>query len=389
MNHRSMPPRRRAVTAVALLSLAACGSDSRDASFTLVDSAGVQIATSAAPAWANATGWRIDTVPLLDIGGSEDPSAQFGEIAGALLRDSGVVVADESDRTLRFFDARGALVATSGRKGAGPGEYEEISGVQRARDSLIVWDHKLRRVTLLDPAGRYVRSFVLMRDGTRGFPSPVGQWNDGRLLFVNTTGVSSGMPIGPVSDSLSVLRLGADGAGDSLLGRWRGRETVAVTSPRFVASLTLPYRRTTTVRTHPAGFWIGTGDDARIDRYDMNGRLVASVRWTATVTPVGSGELSAWRDSLLDGFEQLPAEFSSAFGKAARMVEFPTTRPPYRTFLVSGEDELWVQRVSHWRAGRAPTEWDIFDGQGRWLGALLVPAGVEPLEIRSDRLLAQ
>jgi hypothetical protein len=384
-------PFRRWFTTAMLLALPACGNDSGASVFHTADSAGVQIATSAAPAWTDASRWRIDTTPLLEIGGDEaDPAAQFAGIAGALLLpDSGVVVADEVARALRFFDARGALVASAGRKGAGPGEYEDLSRLRRAGDSLLVWDSGLRRMTLLDADGRYVRSFNVTWDSAGSWPRPEGQWSDGRFLFESSTGVWSDMPVGPVRATLSVLRFRADGGGDSVLGRWRGRETVAVTTPQSVSSLELPYARHTIVRWHPGGFWIGTGDGPRIDRHDMDGRLVGSIRWSATETPIVSGEFSVWRDSLLRRLEGVPPELGSAFGKAARMVKLPAARPPYRTFLVSDGDELWVQRVARWDARRPPVEWDVFEPSGRWLGAVVVPAGVEPLEIRGNLLLAQ
>lgn len=374
-------PSRALALAVALV---ACAGQTSESSFHASDSAGVRLTVSTAPAWTDATRWQIDSTPLLDIGGDPaDSMLQFASLAGGrLLSDSLFIVAERSDRTLRFYDARGALRSKVGRKGGGPGEYESLSRLRRAGDSLLVWDGSLRRVTLLDSAGRHGRSDHLDW-------APEGRWADGRLLVSASSGVNSRMPIMAVRETLQVLRARADGTRDTLLGRWPGRETIAVTTPQIVSSIESPYGLRTSLRWHPRGFWLGTGDAARIDRYDVDGRLAASVRWSPPVARTTAGEVSAWRDSVLRGYAQLPPELQESFNKGAQLVEFPDARPAYRTFTVSAEGDLWVERMPHWRAGRAPSEWDVIDSTGRWLGAVTVPSAVVPLDIRRGVLLAQ
>ena len=133
--------------------LAACTGSSRPVTSTTTDSAGVRITTSSAPAFIDATRWTVDTIPLVDIGGSEtDTTAQFDDVPGALLMGDTIVVADGSDLVLRYYDLRGTPLKTVGRKGAGPGEYQNIRSLRRVGDSLLIHDAQQERAALL--AGR-------------------------------------------------------------------------------------------------------------------------------------------------------------------------------------------------------------------------------------------
>lgn len=81
-------------------------------------------------------------------------------LAALLIRDT-IIVADGSDLVLRYFDLRGNALKTVGRKGAGPGEYENIRTLQRAGDSLLIHDAQQERATLLHT--RVVRLGTRMR----------------------------------------------------------------------------------------------------------------------------------------------------------------------------------------------------------------------------------
>ncbi len=363
-----------------------CGDPARETTFHTSDSAGVRIAVSTAPAWTDATRWRVDSVPLVDVGADEnDSTLQFSSIAGArLLPDSTFVVGEASDRTIRRYDLRGALRATAGRKGGGPGEYESLSRLRPAGDSLLAWDPNLKRVSLLDAAGRYGRSYHL--DQGR----PEGRWSDGSFLVSITSSLRSELPIVALHETLAVVRVRADGTRDALLGRWPWRETIVVMAPGFIASLESPYAPTTTLRWHPAGFWLGRGDGARIDRYDQDGRLVGSVRWSPAAVRIDPGELAAWRTSELHAISALTPGFRPvSLDEAAQRIEFPATRPAYRTFAVSAEGDLWVERTPHWQAERAPGEWEVIESSGRWLGTVRIPAGATPLDIAGGLFLAR
>jgi len=381
------------MTSVAVLTalLTACGNSASPVTSTTTDSAGVRITTSSAPAFTEATRWTVDTTPIVDIGSDTDTTAQFDDVPAALLVGDTIIVADGSDLVLRYFDLRGNALKTVGRKGAGPGEYENIRTLERAGDSLLIHDAQQERATLLHTSGSFGRTFRVQRDAKGGTWSvPIGRWRDGRFLLAGQSGVSSAMPVGPVSRTFAVMRYGASGAFDTLLKEAPGGETVAITSRRFVSDLEPPYARHTIARFHPDGFWLGTADAARIDRFDRNGRLAASLRWSAPDVRISPSEQDDWRTDRRAGIASMSGEFAelkAAIDQAVGLVDFPASRPPYRTFLVN-DTHLWVQRVPAWSAQNVATEWDVFDANGAWLGLVNMPARVVPLDIAGDRIVA-
>jgi hypothetical protein len=371
--------------------VSACGRAPAAAAFRVVDSAGVSIASSSAPRWKPGEGWRVDSLPLLDIGGTEGPpQAQFTEIAAALLLpDGGVVVAEYSDATLRFFDSAGKPIRTVGRRGKGPAEYENPVDILRAGDSIIVWDDQLRRLSVLSLDGEYARGLPMRFEAGRySFRRLRGRWVNGDLLFAATNGVSSQLPIGVVRDTIALFRVSGDGLRDSLLGRWPWSETMAVTGPRFVSDIAVPYQKHGTMRWSDGGFRIGTADEARIDSYTEDGRLSRSVRWAAAATPVAGDELNSWRTRQLAPFDTIHNDLMTAFRTGYAKARFPDVRPPCRSFLVSAEGELLVERVPRWDADGSAAVWDVFNADGEWLGPVTLPIGAMPWAVRGDRLLA-
>jgi hypothetical protein len=104
-------------------------------------------------------------------------------VAGVIAanRHLDVFVATDRPGVLAMYDRSGRLVRTFGRRGGGPGEFEQISGIKVGPgDSLWVYDRSLSRMTLLDPtASRFVRSFPIRIPSLAPWvPIP-----DGRVVF--------------------------------------------------------------------------------------------------------------------------------------------------------------------------------------------------------------
>lgn len=138
-NHRCP---RRPLVALALL-LAACSADSssdgRAATITL------------------------DTIPVTEVSATgPDGTVLLGNASLATrLSNGNVVIADDNrgDITLRAFDSTGKHLRHFGRKGRGPGEFEDISALARcAGDSLFVFDYTLQRVVIFTPSGQLART---------------------------------------------------------------------------------------------------------------------------------------------------------------------------------------------------------------------------------------
>ena len=87
---------------------------------------------------------RVDTIGV-SLG--EDPY-QFTYVVGAAFTRGGILVADRLTREIRYFDGRGRHLASLGRRGEGPGEFQSLSWIQRGPDgTLVAWDGTASRLT--------------------------------------------------------------------------------------------------------------------------------------------------------------------------------------------------------------------------------------------------
>ena len=69
-----------------------------------------------------------------------------------------IVVLEPQDYRVRIYDSAGTLMVTIGRRGEGPGEFQFVSHVFWAADTLVVWDVELARGTYLLTDGTLVRT---------------------------------------------------------------------------------------------------------------------------------------------------------------------------------------------------------------------------------------
>lgn len=119
------------------------GSSSASGSFQY-DSAGVLISETRGSDSRAAIGWRIDSVPDLFLGAG-DPQAGFFRVQGVRgFPGGGILVMDGGSRKLRFFDTEGQMLDWVGRRGRGPGEFEDPVLVHViGTDSHLLWDKRL------------------------------------------------------------------------------------------------------------------------------------------------------------------------------------------------------------------------------------------------------
>jgi hypothetical protein len=134
--------------------------------------------SAAAPAQSPAR-WRL--IEEWRIGGAADGAYSFNDVRGlGILKDGRIVLVENKDKQVRFYDARGRHLRTVGRSGAGPGEYANANGlVVSPTGEIIVKDVDNARFTFLTSTGDFVRT--MRDDGGFGFHWEAGYNAKGRL----------------------------------------------------------------------------------------------------------------------------------------------------------------------------------------------------------------
>jgi hypothetical protein len=375
---------------VLLVALAACSDAAGHATAPVTDSAGVQIVTSTAPAWADGEGWTIDTTPLIDIGGSDtDPHYDLLRIRGATrLRDGHIGVLSAGSLQLMIYDSTGTWISSSGRDGEGPGEFRSPFALYRfAGDTLATYDMQLRRVSRFGPDGSFLNSASTSRAAGGTYVVPVAHLADGSWVGRTSAGFTPDTKPGAMRQPQTLLRLTAEmGPEADTITTVTGSESWIVTGgsgkQRFAQIYDVPLGYSSSYTTHDSLIYVGDNERYEINVLRPDGLLVRSIRRAGELPQVSDKMRARLKADFLEG---VPAgdmteqtAIWDAFPKHERM-------PAFDDFMVDADANLWVMRARVLRSN--PASADVFDSSGRLLGSVALPANVKLFEIGSDYVL--
>ncbi|HEU5050216.1 MAG TPA: hypothetical protein VFU00_07850 [Gemmatimonadales bacterium] len=384
--------RIRGQSLVFLLAFAGCRERDQpfDGGASARDSAGVTIVMNRQPVWHPDSAWRLGPEPVLEIGGGDGPG--FGEIVGLIRTPAGAIAAaDAGGQVIRVFAPDGRLVRTVGRQGTGAGEFQALSWLSHAGDSLLAFDLLSRRVTLFGAAGR-VRSVQLEGRGPE-LAAPIGRFEDGTLL-VATGGARfpfAGEEGTARRDSALLLRYASRGAVADTVAQVAWGETfgvgIASGAGRFVAPMPRPFGRRSSVLLVGDEIVVADAERYELDVLDTEGRPVRSIRRERGLIPVTPEAIAAYRGALdrSAGSRGLQMQLDSALRSALDSAPYPAVMPAYEQVIADDEGNLWVLDYSV-RLDQ-PRRWSVFSREGRWLGDVITPVGFRVTDIGLDWVL--
>lgn len=379
----------------AALACGAEGGPGADAwSGTMTDSGGVTIVTNTGdPAWDASGAWTLEEV--LRIGRPEDPAYEFGQISGiGVTSDGRIWLMDQQAQRLQVYGPEGAHVATVGAAGSGPGEFGVGAGpvLVAPGDTILVPDPSNQRVNRFGPEGESAGSFRMSFE--QGIPMAWADGPDGAL-------VSQVRPIALPGqagvDTLdSILERATDGSVTDTVFRMPSGKTFSMAggAPEFTFFVAEP----TWALRAGGGLAFGVNDRYEIRLYDDDGELERIVRQPFERVPVTGRDQEIFRSTL----ERLWREAGvppQATQNLARAVSFAESFPAYARFLAGPDGSLWVQHIV--RPSDMSVEeqesfnpllslgssgWDVFDAEGRYLGAVEMPPRFQPLRFQGDRI---
>ena len=355
---------------------------------TTRDSLGIPIVENRAPAEVRAP-WILDTSSVVDIGSqSADPSQEFsGVVIPVLLSDGRIVVANSGSSELRFFGPDGVWVKSVGRRGGGPGEFEDLGWLDAgAGDTLRTYDWGLRRLSVFTGEGAFVRPVSLLTGGEVSSPRPLGMLRDGRLVALSQNAVTLESRPGAGRDTVPLFALDLiRGVADSL-GGFPGHEYLIHTGKGSVSAGSLPFGKDLHVLVHGSRVYVGTADGPEVLVLGTDGKVKRVVRWTAAPMPVTPADIEAYTQAMSQEFGPGQEERRERFLLRLKQTPFPKWKPAYAGLLAGPEGSIWIRRYTEpdWSA---PTDFEVFDSTGRWLGEVRMPAGYVPIRITTDAVV--
>lgn len=334
------------------------------------------------------------------------PGTAFSSIADVREIPGGaLLVADGGRRSLHLYDDAWRHRLSFGREGDGPGELRAITSIVAAGlDSVVVFDARAARLTTYDGAGDVLATTPVDRDVV-GYPVEMRARPGGGFVVVDGrpgTRVEIAADFTLRRERLAAVRLDAEGRFVDTLAAVPGDEgalhstTVPGSGGSFRVrqmALPLPFPRGGLLLPRPSGGVVGGSND-RFDLrwWDADGSLTRIVRWPAA-TRVLSAEVSEARE------RQLRSDVVGSVDDAAmrrtlddlvsaivQNVDAPDVVPAFSELHLDVEGRLWVSEYLPLAAAGEATRWRVFSPEGRPLGTVETPPGLEIVEIGRDRI---
>ena len=293
-----------------------------------------------------------------------------------------MVVAQQQDRNLRYFDVSGKSLGTFGRQGQGPGEFQHVGLLTWIGDTLVVSDRRQYRFTLISPDRKLVRTVPWLTILTVPLPpelhAPSARVVIPELLLgdrsqivsasMNRLSMAPNVPSRPEEPS-PVMRVDSSGAFRRLITRVPSSDDCSVRvegSPGGYVVTSIPYCFVPLEDVAADGsryslaFVEKWKNSYRVEVTRSNGE-VAFAR-SHPYQPVAVP--SAVRDSV-----KAAARAPAPRAAAERIPEF---LPPLATILSGRDETTWIELFSI--AG--DRTWQVLDERGNSSGHVRVPRNV-------------
>ncbi len=330
--------------------------------------------------------WTIEEE--LRIGTIDEPGpASFGQLKGmAVTADGRIAVLDVLAKELRVFGPDGVHLATYGRKGSGPGEFEEPYGLMMGPDGrLYVPDHRNARLSVFDVDAGFVESHAY-RVFSWGFVWDGAMGADGRIFESSITYDEARRPVVRVYDTtmtqIDSLPLpeppGPVPADPPGVFRWEAP------GGRARGFIQVPYYPTGSRVIDPAGaFWSTEPGNAvyRIKRWVPGGDTTMVIETRRPPVPVTGAE----RDSVIEGIRKTLRQWGVGDQDWSKI---PSVKPAVTWMFLAEDGRLWVETPSRNAGVRT---FDVYGADGRYAGTAAASLAFHPFispVVRGDQLWA-
>jgi len=376
------------VSAIAWFACGGGGGGGGSDGITVRDSAGVEIVEHPAGFEEALPSWVVDSVPLVDLGGREEPGHDLHQIGGAASLGGGrIVVANRGSSELRYFDSSGKYLFAAGRPGEGPGEFRYLGAMQLlAGDTLFVLDYQVRRGSLFSPAGEFLRSFQFVRSEEGTSVSEFALLRTGHRLAEHQRLTGMSETSGPTrrdSFALVVLDLGTIGMDTIVVvpGSEVYPVAVRVGGSEFPALHGVEFGRSSAIGTDGVRVLVGTNESNEVRIYRERGELARIIRSATPAEPVTEEHRNQRRreNEARMAQQRTSEQVSDANPRSA------ATFPYYERILPGGEGTLWIELPRRYNdEGR---RFVVFDSTGRAIARVQCPERMRPYEVGPDRII--
>jgi hypothetical protein len=350
------------------------------------DSAGIHITENSEVRDAEGP-WIVGSEPIVEIGVVDGDEAYqlFRVTDAARLSNGGIVVVNAGTRELRVYDETGRFIRALGRQGAGPGELGYSTHVVvLPGDTLLTFDGQRWKQVWFHASGDLVREQTADRSP---YPAGVAALHPlpGGQLFTSLWGPWASKP-GPFRQQMAFLLIDPNTGTADTLG-WFGAVDLFVRrdGDGLRPGGVVPFGRNTWWALGTDRVFVGDNDRYELLVYGLDGAPRQIIRLDRPADPVTETDRNEYQEAARAWRERRGPEAVTHLNQFLREVEWPSTKPAFERVYADTENRLWVKHFTDPPFNEAP--YDVFDTSGAFIGTVVLPNGVEPLEIGTDYLI--
>lgn len=321
---------------------------------------------------------------------ADQESALVVDFSGLAIDSDGTIyVADRQLQLIHVFSSGGEYLDSIGEEGHGPGEFVTLdSHLRILSDTLYVRDRSAGRITFFDLethqlAGSFNLPNSSIDDRPMGrsrdmFPMPGGEV---LVSFVNPYYEAPREGEKPHMVTLSLLDKTGKFAEKSLIQfpvLFPIDQTLPLLSSGGINVVSgLSFYPDTRMAVDPEGnLFIGNSDSLKIRQYNEQGKEIATLKSTPSMTALTSTHL----DSLADARES--PGFRSLLDDVISLAGRPSHWPVFDYFLVDDAGGCWVKLLE---PGKPEQTWWVFNEEGQLTWSFTMSSEVDLYQIQDDQ----
>jgi hypothetical protein len=151
----------------------------------------------------------------------------------------------------------------------------------------------------------------------------------------------------------------------------------------------LPFTPEPQVATFGDRVWLMRGFEPEAEAYDLEGNVVARVRWDAQAERITQDTVKQFKEGMLQliGEESHPAyELQRHFYE--QDLPIPERLPLYESLVISSDGNLWLERYRFlYLRDETPSQWDVVDPERGLVATVDTPPGFSLYQVRGDSIL--
>ena len=318
--------------------------------------------TSKGPIGEPTTYSVADTVLAIGLSDDREGHALF-QVRGAVRNSSGrLYIADGGSGEIRGYDSDGALVATYGRTGAGPGEHRGLGGLWFAQgDTVVSYDGVAGKLIYWSSDGQPNRE-----ERVAAADQMIGGGIPGSSQYLQlTVNRPFQFPVGTSHhDSMTVSVSGSARA--VRLGTFGYETRYAATLPTGGLIFTpLPLEPKASYAAGRKAIYVGDGSRWHVRIFAPTGEELAPIEPTVPRRPLTVEAREAWKKPLIEG---MPVEQRPAMESYLAALPYSDSLPAYDALVVDEMDMLWIREFPV--PGDSLVTWRVYAEEGRKTGEL-------------------